>query len=1179
MKASASARSMASSRPPSEHGGSGSAASAGPGSSSRRMIRNGSPAAGDNGRSGASGGGSTGSRSSQRIGRLNLPSMGRNSSGGSTGSGNGGNGNSNAGPSDGSGAASAAATRGPPSITRTHPPRVRSSSGSGGGRKQSSSSSAAASFRSAASTPPSAATASAGSSSARFVSRAGRGGPSTGGGTASGSIPDLNLNSTRRVVGESSRVQSTQSMRSYRAAGGGGVGGGSVQSHSTSSAYSARTWAPSSSTSSGRSALSLSRQQQQQQQQQRQPSRPAPPQPPQQQQQQQQEQQQQPQPPRRTRDRVARAAAQNSPSSRALNRKTIRQSSSGGGGDDDTTEAVVGLTPEDVVVMETYTEPLRHDYTEPLRTEPLLHPSGPRRALSAASSGDLTVSTVSTSSLMSRTSRDSRRSLLSIDTSCTNFTGISGHSEVTDKVDNTFGQIVAKRVIAEVDRELLLDDDDDEEDDENENEDGRNNGGGGDNDEAMEQQMQQHNPEEDTEIGISEVFSPVAEEEDEEEEDGKDESSGGSGGNASRSSVGSLQSREELQRKLDDVHMAQQELKRREEELKNQVLLQTKLEEQEPTGTTSTRVSSTSHKSNGGGSSRRGQEDERSAHHRDDGRSRRRRSYSFGDDDASEVGGSNELRRRPSSMSDGPDPHSVGADRRMSEVGGRLLAKGEEAMREKDYITAKDSFGRLLCLYRSLPDVDKTVRANVHHSLGLAELEIGEYDTALVNLRTARRMRESLNDPVGAAQSLKECARLYSKTEKADDASRCFSKCLEMMTTELGDGNLQAVELCAELGTTARELGKEKRAIEQYEDALDFMKLQVSMNPDDITVCTTTCCLLDALGHLEFDASRMEDSLLHLEELVALSRTLDTSSGVDYAGALHTISKIHREMGRFDEAHEASKEALALSRDRRRELALQSHASGRDIRSIQSSQSSLSGILQLSAAASASKSEEQSSSAYSEQSTGYIPFVQVYDADHKKQIRRDSLRATMMKVYYIGRKARAEAVELLYDVAEMMAFLAKDAKLILSDPYSSEKQQEEVMENLLFDGCDLSVTMIDTYAPTVYGIQISDRLFWEAFVMPHDMEMYRAESPGNPLMRGFGKNSRRQSSPELQMKNLNALQQSVQNSHPLAAIPVVLQMDNESPMSPQTLVIAWEKDGTVQPATGLASDFHDRYSS
>ena len=147
----------------------------------------------------------------------------------------------------------------------------------------------------------------------------------------------------------------------------------------------------------------------------------------------------------------------------------------------------------------------------------------------------------------------------------------------------------------------------------------------------------------------------------------------------------------------------------------------------------------------------------------------------------------------------------------------------------------------------------------------------------------------------------------------------------------------------------------------------------------------------------------------------------------------------------------------------------------------------------------------------------------------------------------------------------------------------------EVMENLLFDGCDTSVSMIDDYAPNAYGIEISDRLFWEVrphthitsfydfalshliidcnssllptakqgFVMPHDLSEFTNDFVSN--------SARRQSNPDAMVQNLQSLQLS--GRHPLAAIPCVLQLDEDSPMAPHMLVVAFEKSGVgVHPA-------------
>ena len=179
-----------------------------------------------------------------------------------------------------------------------------------------------------------------------------------------------------------------------------------------------------------------------------------------------------------------------------------------------------------------------------------------------------------------------------------------------------------------------------------------------------------------------------------------------------------------------------------------------------------------------------------------------------------------------------------------------------------------------------------------------------------------------------------------------------------------------------------------------------------------------------------------------------------------------------------------------------------------------------------------------------------------------KQIGRDVLKATMIRVFFKSNKARSEACDILYDVAEMIQFLAKDALQILSSETSTEKQQEQVLENLLFDGCDVSISMIDEYAPEVYGIVISDRLFWEAFVMPHDFQEFASDFIGSAGVR-----SRRQSNPEAQKQTLLPFH-STEHRHPLSSMPCIIQMDDESPLLPHTLVIGIEKGGIgVTPAT------------
>ena len=218
------------------------------------------------------------------------------------------------------------------------------------------------------------------------------------------------------------------------------------------------------------------------------------------------------------------------------------------------------------------------------------------------------------------------------------------------------------------------------------------------------------------------------------------------------------------------------------------------------------------------------------------------------------------------------------------------------------------------------------------------------------------------------------------------------------------------------------------------------------------------------------------------------------------------------------------------------------------------------------------------------QQRNHIPFLHVNQHNHKCHIRHHTLRGgtstTMIKIFYTSRTARDLAASVLHDISEMLTFLAKDARHVLSNTHGdyTQREQELVMENLAFDGIDLNVYMVDTYAERgLYGVWISDRLFWEAYVMTSEYDSPEMDD-GNDCDGPFG--SAGTSDLETQILILNAVASDrCHVPHPLATVPVLMQMDAESPMSPQDLVLAWEKDNMVLPVDGVNSwdAFQERY--
>ena len=130
---------------------------------------------------------------------------------------------------------------------------------------------------------------------------------------------------------------------------------------------------------------------------------------------------------------------------------------------------------------------------------------------------------------------------------------------------------------------------------------------------------------------------------------------------------------------------------------------------------------------------------------------------------------------------------------------------------------------------------------------------------------------------------------------------------------------------------------------------------------------------------------------------------------------------------------------------------------------------------------------------------------------------------------------------------------------MLSDHTTTPKEAKLCMENLQWDGVDLGVINIDECSRQgAYGVEITERLFWEAFVMMQDC----SRPPGS--IHDIG----RDSSPDYQDMNFKATRHD--QCEPGDPLPVVWQVDPEFPMSPRTLVMAYEMDGRVLP---VVSDF------
>jgi len=192
--------------------------------------------------------------------------------------------------------------------------------------------------------------------------------------------------------------------------------------------------------------------------------------------------------------------------------------------------------------------------------------------------------------------------------------------------------------------------------------------------------------------------------------------------------------------------------------------------------------------------------------------------------------------------------------------------------------------------------------------------------------------------------------------------------------------------------------------------------------------------------------------------------------------------------------------------------------------------------------------------------SSYVPFIQIYEEQHKEHFRAYIKDGRTIRVFYQDEASRTEAYEMINDIKDFMLFAAKDAMQVLSDEYADPSEQELAMKHLMYDDSNLGVILVDTYAnsnPPCFGLDITERLFWESYVMMNDC------SRPHGTEWDIGRNS------ELTFMDMNfkAIRHEPGPGEPRA---VVYQMSTCSPMEPRMLLMAYEENNKVKP---VVSDF------
>jgi hypothetical protein len=119
--------------------------------------------------------------------------------------------------------------------------------------------------------------------------------------------------------------------------------------------------------------------------------------------------------------------------------------------------------------------------------------------------------------------------------------------------------------------------------------------------------------------------------------------------------------------------------------------------------------------------------------------------------------------------------------------------------------------------------------------------------------------------------------------------------------------------------------------------------------------------------------------------------------------------------------------------------------------------------------------------------SGFVPFLQIHEEGHKRDIRTLS-KTSSMRIFFHTEEYRRVVAENLRTVSEEMMDRVRPAIEFLGDEEACAKDEakfEWACESRLWDMDDPTVTFIDDYTGTQgkWGIEVGERLFWKGTVI------------------------------------------------------------------------------------------------
>ncbi|GFH43626.1 hypothetical protein CTEN210_00099 [Chaetoceros tenuissimus] len=201
--------------------------------------------------------------------------------------------------------------------------------------------------------------------------------------------------------------------------------------------------------------------------------------------------------------------------------------------------------------------------------------------------------------------------------------------------------------------------------------------------------------------------------------------------------------------------------------------------------------------------------------------------------------------------------------------------------------------------------------------------------------------------------------------------------------------------------------------------------------------------------------------------------------------------------------------------------------------------------------------------------SGLIPFIQIYENQHKEKAKLGLTSHGMTRIYFKSKTLRVKAameldrvINIMKNTPDLETYVKQQNELKGKSLNASLMRVSRVMQKGLqfveeegsphrLDVDDYNLKYVDDCG---FGIEVSERVFYEACVMCKDISRKGEMITGRP------------SEPNFQAMNF----ESIRNHKGDGPRPVVYQLDETDPLKPNTLVVAYEENETVTP---VSSDF------